>query len=301
MLIKHLKVEIYLIDLKIKNMKCPYEQDIIWKVSRSDNIESLELAVRDEFGISDDTDVRLWTKYMSNRYEPLSKREQTVQEAGIYPGQIVVIETKNKDGSWSIGGSGNGFKVTKEQRLKYNEEKKKKKSESLMKEEAAISDVAGKSSEAQELVLCDHNGCEKAAHLYCNLCLENLCTNCAGLHLLRKSKYGHDVVEFKSKKQPGPFLYCETHADLVSELFCEQCKVPVCSKCLSSNSHKGHDFTEMFTVLNAQKECIGREKDEINIVIQKMEDFKTELGAKSEERQQKYRQLDDEVGRRGRS
>lgn len=162
-----------------------------------------------------------------------------------------------------------------------------------------VSNVVGTSAEAQELVLCDHNGCEKAAHLYCNLCLENLCTNCAGLHLLRKSKYGHDVVEFKSRKQRGPFLYCEKHADLISELFCEQCKVPVCLKCLSNNSHKGHDFTEMFTVLNAQKECIGREKDEINIVIQKMEDFKTELGAKSEERQQKYRQLDDEVGRRG--
>jgi hypothetical protein len=128
--------------------------------------------------------------------------------------------------------------------------------------------------------------------------LENVCTNCAGLHLLKKSRFGHDVVEYNSRKRRGPVAYCEKHADIMSELFCEQCKVPVCSKCLSTNSHKGHDFKEIVTVLNIQKECIEREKEEICVVIEKLEDFNTELKAKSNERQKKYIQLNDEVGRR---
>jgi hypothetical protein len=169
---------------------------------------------------------------------------------------------------------------------------------SLIKEEAANGNVTGTATEAQELVLCNHNGCEQAAHLYCNLCLENVCTNCAGLHLLKKSKFGHDVVEYNCRKKRGPVANCEKHADIICELFCEQCKVSVCSKCLSTNSHKGHDFKEIVTVLNVQKVCIGREKDEICVIIQKLEDFKTELRANSEERQKKYKQLDDEVSSR---
>lgn len=56
--------------------------------------------MRKQFDISDDKEVRLWNKYMSNTYEHLNKPEQTLQEAGLYSGQIIVIEQKNEDGTW---------------------------------------------------------------------------------------------------------------------------------------------------------------------------------------------------------
>lgn len=53
-----------------------------------------------EFNISDDKEVRLWNRYMTNMYEPLKNKENTLQDAGLYQGQVIVIEQKNDDGSW---------------------------------------------------------------------------------------------------------------------------------------------------------------------------------------------------------
>lgn len=64
--------------------------------------------MREQFSISDEVETRLWIKYFTNTYEPLNKREQTLQEAGLYDGQNVKIETRNNDGSWTRGGTGEG-------------------------------------------------------------------------------------------------------------------------------------------------------------------------------------------------
>lgn len=65
--------------------------------------------MREIFGISDDVEVRLWNKYRTNTYELLNKHEQTLQVAGFYSGQLVIIEARNKDGTWPRGGTGEGY------------------------------------------------------------------------------------------------------------------------------------------------------------------------------------------------
>lgn len=65
--------------------------------------------MREIFGISDDVEVRLGNKYRTNTYELLNKREQTVQEAGLYSDQLVIIEARNKDGTKPRGGTGEGY------------------------------------------------------------------------------------------------------------------------------------------------------------------------------------------------
>lgn len=65
--------------------------------------------MREQFSISDEVEVRLWNKYMTKTYEPLNEREKTIQEAGLYSGQTVLIETRNKDGSWPRGGTEKGY------------------------------------------------------------------------------------------------------------------------------------------------------------------------------------------------
>lgn len=62
--------------------------------------EQLEKTMRKEFNISDDKEVRLWNRYMTNMYEQLNKKENTLQDAGLYQGQVIVIEQKNEDGTW---------------------------------------------------------------------------------------------------------------------------------------------------------------------------------------------------------
>ena len=45
------------------------------------------------FNIPEDTETRVWNKYMSNSCELLNNMEHTVQEAGLYQGQVHVQET----------------------------------------------------------------------------------------------------------------------------------------------------------------------------------------------------------------
>ena len=44
--------------------------------------------MRTLFNIAEEAETRVWTKYMSNTYELLSNLEYTVQDAGLYQGQV---------------------------------------------------------------------------------------------------------------------------------------------------------------------------------------------------------------------
>ncbi|KAL7876000.1 hypothetical protein AOLI_G00109630 [Acnodon oligacanthus] len=98
--IKHCKVEVYLTELSL----CEYsDMDNIIKrsFSKADTVASIEKEMRNLFGIPDEKVTRLWCKYMSNTLEPLNQPVRvTVNEAGFYQGQVLIIEQKNEDGTW---------------------------------------------------------------------------------------------------------------------------------------------------------------------------------------------------------
>uniref|UniRef100_A0A670YVU1 Ubiquitin carboxyl-terminal hydrolase n=1 Tax=Pseudonaja textilis TaxID=8673 RepID=A0A670YVU1_PSETE len=68
--------------------------------SKADTIATIEKEMRKQFNIPDSKEVRLWNRCTSNAYEQLSKLDSTIQDAGLYQGQVVLIELKNEDGSW---------------------------------------------------------------------------------------------------------------------------------------------------------------------------------------------------------
>lgn len=47
------------------------------------------------FDIPAERETRLWNKYMSNTYEQLNKPDSTVQDAGLFQGQVLHIEDFN--------------------------------------------------------------------------------------------------------------------------------------------------------------------------------------------------------------
>ncbi|XP_062853923.1 ubiquitin carboxyl-terminal hydrolase 4 [Trichomycterus rosablanca] len=99
MFVKHCKVEVYLLELNL----C--ENDNMDKVvtrhfSKADTIDTIEKEMRSLFDIASEKETRLWNKYMSNTYEQLNKPDSTVQDAGLFQGQVLVIERKNEDGTW---------------------------------------------------------------------------------------------------------------------------------------------------------------------------------------------------------
>ncbi|KAM8866954.1 ubiquitin carboxyl-terminal hydrolase 4 isoform 1-T1 [Synchiropus picturatus] len=99
MFVKHCKVEVYLLELNLcenDNM----ENVITRHFSKADTIDMIEKETRLLFNIPADQETRLWNKYMTNTYEQLSKPDSTVQDAGLFQGQVLVIERKNEDGTW---------------------------------------------------------------------------------------------------------------------------------------------------------------------------------------------------------
>uniref|UniRef100_A0A3P9IM91 Ubiquitin carboxyl-terminal hydrolase 15 n=1 Tax=Oryzias latipes TaxID=8090 RepID=A0A3P9IM91_ORYLA len=109
MFVKHCKVEVYLTELKLcedSNM----DNMITRRFSKADTIDMIEKEMRELFSIPDEKETRLWNRYMSNTFEPLSKPDSTIQDAGLYQGQVLVIEQKNEDGTWPRGSTATNVK-----------------------------------------------------------------------------------------------------------------------------------------------------------------------------------------------
>ncbi|XP_060759065.1 ubiquitin carboxyl-terminal hydrolase 15-like isoform X4 [Neoarius graeffei] len=104
MFVKHCKVEVYLTELKLCE-DSNIDNVITRRFSKADTIDTIEKEMRKLFSIPDEKETRLWNKYMSNTFEPLNKPDSTIQDAGLYQGQVLVIEQKNEDGTWPRGSS----------------------------------------------------------------------------------------------------------------------------------------------------------------------------------------------------
>lgn len=50
--------------------------------------DTIEKEMRTLFNIPSEKETRLWNKYMSNTYEQLNKPDSTVQDAGLFQGQV---------------------------------------------------------------------------------------------------------------------------------------------------------------------------------------------------------------------
>uniref|UniRef100_A0A3Q1EI65 Ubiquitin carboxyl-terminal hydrolase n=1 Tax=Acanthochromis polyacanthus TaxID=80966 RepID=A0A3Q1EI65_9TELE len=88
MFVKHCKVEVYLLELNLcenDNM----DNVITRHFSKADTIDTIEKEMRTLFNIPSEKETRLWNKYMSNTYEQLNKPDSTVQDAGLFQGQVM--------------------------------------------------------------------------------------------------------------------------------------------------------------------------------------------------------------------
>uniref|UniRef100_A0A6Q2Y366 Ubiquitin carboxyl-terminal hydrolase n=1 Tax=Esox lucius TaxID=8010 RepID=A0A6Q2Y366_ESOLU len=87
MFVKHCKVEVYLLELNLcenDNM----DNVVTRHFSKADTIDTIEKEMRSLFEIPSCKETRLWNKYMSNTYEQLNKPDSTVQDAGLFQGQV---------------------------------------------------------------------------------------------------------------------------------------------------------------------------------------------------------------------
>ena len=93
MYMKHCKVEVYLLEFKLcvhpnfNNVK-PHS------FSRGDTVGDLEVVLRKEFEVEEDIECRVWHRFTTHTYELLPNRSQTLQDAGLYNGQVMIVRTR---------------------------------------------------------------------------------------------------------------------------------------------------------------------------------------------------------------
>merc|ERR1719151_593458 len=99
MFVKQFKVEVYYIEFQLAE-NSNLEEQKKKKFSKSNTLEEIQTVMKEMFGIPALEETRLWNKYTSNTYEQLARLDNTVQDAGLFSGQLIIIERKNEDGSW---------------------------------------------------------------------------------------------------------------------------------------------------------------------------------------------------------
>ncbi|XP_061192382.1 tripartite motif-containing protein 2-like [Saccostrea echinata] len=96
---------------------------------------------------------------------------------------------------------------------------------------------------AQHFLECGIQECERNCEFYCNSCHHKLCKQCRDEHLKSPENKKHEVVLYQQRK--GKLVEkCKIHPTKDVDMFCEECQVPLCSKC-ATKIHQKHTFIDL--------------------------------------------------------
>nr|XP_034312244.1 uncharacterized protein LOC105343132 isoform X2 [Crassostrea gigas] len=100
---------------------------------------------------------------------------------------------------------------------------------------------------AQHYLVCGTEDCENNCQYYCNDCHQPMCEQCRDQHQKSLDTKNHEVVPYQQRQRQLPEVKCQIHVNKDLDMLCEQCQVPVCSKC-AIKDHVGHTFIDLETV-----------------------------------------------------
>ncbi|XP_062597761.1 tripartite motif-containing protein 2-like [Saccostrea cucullata] len=101
---------------------------------------------------------------------------------------------------------------------------------------------------AQHFLECGIEDCERNCEFYCNPCHQRLCKQCSEEHLKSPESKNHEVVLYQQRRRQLPVEKCNIHPTKDVDMFCEDCQLPLCSKCATQSNHRGHIFTDLETI-----------------------------------------------------
>ncbi|XP_048747638.2 uncharacterized protein LOC125659885 [Ostrea edulis] len=124
---------------------------------------------------------------------------------------------------------------------------------------------------AQHYVECTQ--CEANAEYYCNTCTDNLCQVCRDRHTKSNATRSHVIVPYQERPTTSPNTEsCHIHPEFSYDMACQECKLPVCSRCMKEN-HKGHTFRNLEdTLKDIEKPCREKIQNAKKNILPKLRD-----------------------------
>ncbi|XP_078312661.1 uncharacterized protein LOC144619157 [Crassostrea virginica] len=106
-------------------------------------------------------------------------------------------------------------------------------------------DPCDEQAAGQHYLVCGTEGCQENGQFYCNACHRPLCEHCSYEHVKNVDTKFHDIVHYRHRKQQLPVEKCKLHPTRNVDIFCKECKIPLCSKCSTMDEHHGHRFDDL--------------------------------------------------------
>ncbi|XP_078312569.1 uncharacterized protein LOC111136281 [Crassostrea virginica] len=108
-----------------------------------------------------------------------------------------------------------------------------------------MSEPSDEQAAMQHYLVCGTEDCQKNGQFYCNACHRPLCEHCRDEHVKIPDTKFHEIVLYRHRKQQLPVEKCKLHPTRNVDIFCKECKIPLCSKCSTMEEHHGHTFDDL--------------------------------------------------------
>lgn len=87
---------------------------------------------------------------------------------------------------------------------------------------------------AEHCLECGALDCEEVCPFYCNPCHQRLCEEGRNQISPDTMSYDHQI----------PVEKCKLHPTRFADILCNECNIPLCSKCSTMKDHRGHIFND---------------------------------------------------------
>nr|XP_011432953.2 tripartite motif-containing protein 45 [Crassostrea gigas] len=121
--------------------------------------------------------------------------------------------------------------------------------------------------DAQHYLVCCIEDCERNCQFYCNPCHQQMCEQCKDEHQKSSKTKNHEVVPYRQRKRQIPVEKCSDHPTKDIDILCDECNVPLCSKCSTMPVHKGHSFTDLETIYTEKSAACRKEIQKVQTYL----------------------------------
>ncbi|XP_062619209.1 uncharacterized protein LOC134280768 [Saccostrea cucullata] len=152
---------------------------------------------------------------------------------------------------------------------------------------------------AQDIMRCDL--CETAVvQMHCDTCLVNLCKACVGEHMISDQSKKHEIVPFKLRKSTPLYPICKLHHNQQCTMYCNQCDITVCTKCIASDQHLSHKFSEILQIVERKKHKIIEEQTELKeTIFPTFQDIASDIQNRMSQLEKEYGDLSTAITKHG--